>query len=194
MYRPLKGVIEPFERFLKEILKKAKGNLKPFHIAGDFNFNILDHDKCIKVHNFLNLLYENCMIPIINKPARVTRKTATATDHILTNQFININFKTAIFKTDRETVENKHTYVYKTVITDEATERFDQALYESDSVEIETCDNPSDCYELFFKKFLTINENIFPRKKIKLMVKGIQSPWITSGIKKPSKINQRLST
>ena len=45
LYRPPKGVIEPFERFLKEILKKAKSNLKPFHIAGDFNFNILDHDK-----------------------------------------------------------------------------------------------------------------------------------------------------
>ena len=103
LYRPLKGVIEPFERFLKEILKKAKDNLKPFHIAGDFYLNILDHDKCSKVHNVLNLLYENGMIPIINKPARVTRKTATAIDHILTNQFININFKTAIFKTDRET-------------------------------------------------------------------------------------------
>ena len=103
LYRPLKGIIEPFERFLKEILKKAKDNLKPFHIAGDFNLNILDHDKCSKVHNFLNLLYENGMIPVINEPARVTRKTATAIDHILTNQFININFKTAIFKTDRET-------------------------------------------------------------------------------------------
>ena len=103
LYRPLKDVIEPFERFLKEILKKAKDNLKPFHIAGDFYLNILDHDKCSKVHNFFNLLYENGTIPIINKPARVTRKTATAIDHILTNQFININFKTAIFKTDRET-------------------------------------------------------------------------------------------
>ena len=107
--------------------------MKPFHIAGDFNLNILDHDKCSKVHNFLNLLYENGIIPAINKPTRVTRKTAIAIDHILTNHFINVNFKTAIFKTDivdhfpvciivsstEKLIENKDTYVYKRVITDE---------------------------------------------------------------------------
>ena len=43
------------------------------------------------------------MIPTINIPTSVTRRKATAIDHILTNQFINVNFKTAIFKTDRET-------------------------------------------------------------------------------------------
>ena len=104
-----------------------------------------------------------------------------------------LTLKPLFLKLIEKLVENKHTYAYKTGITDEATERFDQALYESDWVEIETCDNPSDCYKLFLKKFLTINENIFPRKKIKLMVKGIQSPWITSGIKKYSKLKQRLS-
>ena len=148
LYRPPKGVIEPFERFLKEILKKTKNNFKPFHIAGNFNLNILDHDKCSKLHNFLNLLYKNGMIPTINKPTRVTRKTATAIDHILTNQFINVNFKTASFKTDvsdhfpvcfiislTEKLENKH--VYKRVITDEATKPFSQALYESDWVKVE---------------------------------------------------------
>ena len=119
---------------------------------------------------------------------------------------MNVNFKTAIFKTDisdhfpiciiisstEKLVENKHTYVYKRVITDEATERFNQALYESDWVKIETCNNPSECYKLFFSRFLIISENVFPRKKIKLKVKDIQSPLITSGIKKSSKRKQRL--
>ena len=126
MYRRPKGVIEPFERFLKKILKKTKNSLKPFHITGDFYLTILDHDKCCKAHNFLNLLHENGMIPTINKPTRVTRKMATAIGYnILTNQYINVNFKTAIFKTDisdyfpvciiisstEKLVENKHTYV-----------------------------------------------------------------------------------
>ena len=30
---------------LKDFEKKTKNNLKPFHIAGDFNLNILDYDK-----------------------------------------------------------------------------------------------------------------------------------------------------
>ena len=37
LYMPPKGVIESFERFLKEMFKNTKDNLKPFHIDGDFN-------------------------------------------------------------------------------------------------------------------------------------------------------------
>ena len=55
--------------------------------------------------------------------------------------------------------------MYKRVITDEATERFKQALYGTDWLEKETCDNLSECYKLFFKKFLTIYENFFQERK-----------------------------
>ena len=75
--------------------------------------------------------------------------------------------------------------------TDNVTYHLNQ-LYESDWVKIETCDNPSEYYKLFFKKVLTIYENFLPIKKIKLKAKDIQSPWITSGIKKSSKRKQRL--
>ena len=68
-----------------------------FHIAGGFNLNVLDHDK---IQNFLNLLHQNNMIPIINKPTRVTRKIVTSIDHIITNSFNDTNFKTIIFKSD----------------------------------------------------------------------------------------------
>ena len=40
------------------------------------------------------------MIPTINQPTRLTRKTTTTTHHILTNDFIDVNVKTAIFRTD----------------------------------------------------------------------------------------------
>ena len=62
--------------------------------------NLLDYEKCKKVQEFLNLVYENSMIPKISKPTRVTRQSATAINHILTNCFINFDFKTAIFKND----------------------------------------------------------------------------------------------
>ena len=52
------------------------------------------------MQNFLNLVYQNSMTPTINKPTRVTRKTGTAIDHILTNCFTETVFKTTIFKSD----------------------------------------------------------------------------------------------
>ena len=48
------------------------------------------------INNFLSIIYENGMIPIINKPTRVTNKAATAIDHILTNSYTETIFKIAI--------------------------------------------------------------------------------------------------
>ena len=62
--------------------------------------NLLDYEKCKKVQEFLNLIYENSMILTINKPTRVTRQSTTIIGHILTNCFVNFDFKTAIFKSD----------------------------------------------------------------------------------------------
>ena len=100
LYRAPNGQIEPFENFLNNIFSKIKKSNKLFHIAGDFNLNLLDHDTNRKVQRFLNIVYRNGMIPTINKPTRVTQKTTTAIDHILTNSFTDTVFKTAIFKSD----------------------------------------------------------------------------------------------
>ena len=54
----------------------------------------------IKGAKFLNLIYQNNLIPTINKPTRATMKTATAIDYVLTNSFVDTDFKSAIFKTD----------------------------------------------------------------------------------------------
>ena len=40
------------------------------------------------------------MMPTINKPKRVTKKTATAIDHIITNSFVENAFKTVRIKSD----------------------------------------------------------------------------------------------
>ena len=56
--------------------------------------------KLPKVKNFFNLTFEHGLIPvIINKPTRITKKSATAIDHILTNSFLNNDIKTGIIKT-----------------------------------------------------------------------------------------------
>ena len=100
LYRPPNGQRESFEKFLNNIFSKIKKSNKLFHIAGDFNLNLLDRDTNRKVQRFFNIVFRSGMIPTINKPTRVTRKTTTAIDHILTNSFTDTVFKTAIFKSN----------------------------------------------------------------------------------------------
>ena len=100
MYIPLTCKIEPFETFLIKILSSVQNANKDLHIAGDLNRNLLDHESNKKALDLLNIIYRNGMIPTINKPARVTKTMASVIDHILTNSFIDRNFKTAIFQSD----------------------------------------------------------------------------------------------
>ena len=188
---------EPFKKFLNCIFHKTKKSNKNLHIAVDFNLNVLDHDNCKKVQNFLDLLFQNNIIPIINKPTRVTKKTATVLDHIITTCFADTNFKTAIYKSDISNhfpicvflspmiYENKNevAYLYKRNINSETIEKFNQQLYESDWNEVKSCKNPSESYEIFLTKFLSIS---------KVKSKDIESPWITAGIRKLSKRKQRI--
>ena len=78
LYRPPNGQIDLFKKIFKYVFSITKNSNKIQHIARDFNFNLLDYDFSRKVQDFLNLIYQNGMIPTINKPNRVTRKTATA--------------------------------------------------------------------------------------------------------------------
>ena len=69
---------------LKDKLSHSRKILKKqFHLAGDLNLIVFDHEICKKVQQFLNIIYENGMIPIINKPIRVTNKAAIVIGHIL---------------------------------------------------------------------------------------------------------------
>ena len=52
IYRPPNSKIEPFENFLKILFNKNKNSNKNYHIAGDFNLNLVNHDKNKKVRFF----------------------------------------------------------------------------------------------------------------------------------------------
>ena len=179
LYRPPNGQIEPFENFLNNIFSKIKKSNKLFHIAGDFNLNLLDHDTNRKVQRFLNMVNKNGMIPTINKSTRVTRKTTTAIDHILTISFIDIVFKSAIFKSDisdhfsicftipssmKQINNTKNTVIFKRVFDTESVELFKQKLYETNWDDIEVSKNPDEAYKRFLNKFSDLCDTYFPKK------------------------------
>ena len=176
LYRPLNGQIEPFETFLNNIFSQIKVSNKVFHIAGNFSINLLDHNTNKKVQNFLNLVYQNGMIPTTNKPTSVTRKTAMAIDHILTNCFT----ETAIIKSDISDHfprcflvpssptqrENKTTFIYKRIFNIESIESFKKKLYEIDWEETEISKTPGEAYATFLQMFIVLCDKHFPCIKI----------------------------
>ena len=87
-YRQPAGIYSELEKYMKDFTK-VKNNGKDLYIVGDMNLNLLDHSTNSKVKEYLNIVCQNLLIPMINKPTRVSKSKATIIDHILTNSFLN---------------------------------------------------------------------------------------------------------
>ena len=64
------------------------------------NLNLIDYQSNAKVRNFVNLIFQHSLVPIVNKPTRVTKNNATLIDYIITNSFTDQENLTGILKTD----------------------------------------------------------------------------------------------
>ena len=70
---------------------------KKCFVVGDFNRDCLKYQEKLEIHNFYNNIFERGDIPVINKPSRVTTKTAAIIDNIWTNLFFRF-FDTTLIK------------------------------------------------------------------------------------------------
>ena len=88
-------------KFCENLLSANDKTSKNIAFAGDLNINVLDYESNKKVQQILSIMFQYDMIPTINKPTRVTRHTATAIDHIITNTVISgTQHRSGIIKTD----------------------------------------------------------------------------------------------
>ena len=68
-------------------LSKSKTIDKTCFLVGDLNINLIDYQSDAKVRDFVNLIFQYSLVPIVNKPTRFTKNNATLIDYIITNSF-----------------------------------------------------------------------------------------------------------
>ena len=85
IYRPPKNRFNKFENDLKTILTKLDKCNKPCYIMGDFNIDLLKYNYCNFSTEFFNQFSSSGYTPLISKPTRIAKSTATLIDNIFTN-------------------------------------------------------------------------------------------------------------
>ena len=146
------------------------------------------------------------MVPVINKPARLTRYTVTAIDHMFTNSIINTEIKSAIIKA----VTSDHfpilfvakvnvdvniktgQYILKCINCDQSIKKIKQKLRDITWDDIKIFDSVNHSYNIFLQIFLSLYNECFPKIKIKLKAPKHFPPYTTVGITKSSIRKQRL--
>ena len=55
------------------------------YIMGDYNIDLLKYNSLQCIDDFIKLMYNNSIRPLIDKPTRICKKSVTLIDNILTN-------------------------------------------------------------------------------------------------------------
>ena len=69
-------------------------------LVGDLNINSLDCSINTNIRDFFNLVFQDGVFPLLNKPTRVTKSSTTIIDHVLTNTIIDSEVRSGIIKTN----------------------------------------------------------------------------------------------
>ena len=205
IYGPPRGNSQFFLDDIIVLVNKFKGKEKQIFLAGDFNLNSLDYSRNTIVRDFFNLAFQNSTFPVINRPTKVTKTSATIIDHILTKTIIDSPLHSGIVKTDisdhfavfcllKTNFEqlNIKNHVIKRDINEASTEHFKSFVNSIDWDLVTQTLLPNHSYNTFLEIFVQIYDQAFPEKKFEIKAKNLVSPLITRGLRKSSKKKQRL--
>ena len=165
---------------MNTFLAKSKTTDKTCFLVGDLNLNLIDYQSNAKVRNFVNLIFQHSLVPIVNKPTRVTKNNATLIDYIITNSFTDQENLTGILKTDisdhfpifnismkhRLDSNDKKVTIKKRIINADSIQEFRDNLSEVNWGNLYSISNTNDTYEYFLKVFSGIYDPAFPLKTI----------------------------
>ena len=87
VYRMPDSSVDVFNERRYDILNVFTKEKKICYLVGDLNIDLLKYEEHRPTSDFVDILYANNMFPFIVKPTRVTDKSATLIDHIMTNNF-----------------------------------------------------------------------------------------------------------
>ena len=87
VYRPPDTNLQVFNEMYNQHLEFIKKKQCLCYILGDYNINLLKYDDHIATGKFLDDMFANSFIPLINRPTRVTPTSATLIDNIFTNNY-----------------------------------------------------------------------------------------------------------
>ena len=203
VYRQPSGNLKNFKQHLKNHLHKDYLNNKCVYLAGDFNLNLLHCETNKHVKNFVNTLLQHNLVPTINKPTRITRKTTTLIDNIITNDFTN-NF-TCIIKSDVSDhfpnflvcekdidTAKTETTVFKRFTDKKSIKTFCDDLKTLNWEFVTETQHAEHSFHVFNEIFTRAYKKAFPKKEIHIHPKSIKFPWMTPGLLKSSKRKQKL--
>ena len=203
-YRPPGTVLNELSDLLANVLDRIKRENKICYLLGDYIINLLNYDSHNATAEFADLLYANSFIPLINRPTRVSRFSATLIDNIFTNNFQNIHKSNQgilvteisdhfpIFHINWNICGRKKD-VYFVARKKHTTNRQDffLSVAETNWGEIYQIQDTQPAFSLFHQKLSIRYDKHFPKTRVKLKYNN-KKPWLSDGLRNAIKQKNKL--
>ena len=203
---PMKNDTKYIDR-LKKVLKIINKERKMIQVVGDFNFNLLNHEKAKTVSEFINFMTSNLLQPHILGPTRILdNNKPSINDNIFTNYMdkncnsgnlyskISDHLPNFIIIDNINTKLTNEQKIFKRDMKNFDAEKFATEL--NSEVIFHSIINENDVngkYEIFHQHFLkTLNNNAPLKQLSKREQRQRNKPWITKGIRKSIKTKTQL--
>ena len=204
IYRTPDADVRNFCDYLVNILESLKPHNQSCYIMGDYDIDLLKHSTHNPTSEFLDLMFSNSFIPLINKPTRVTQKTATLIDNIFTNIYKNENkYLTGILTTDisdhyiifhiapLQFRQQKEHHQLIRLINSSNLEKYTTAIQNHDWSLVNHHNLCQTAFSYFSETLKGIFHDAFPVIKVKQRYRN-RLPWLTQGLKNAIKHNNKL--
>ena len=200
IYRMPDSSVDIFSDRMNDVLNTIQNERKLCYILGDLNIDFLKHDEHRSTSTFLDVLYTYNVFPVISKPTRVTKNTATLIDHILTNNFdVSTNHTQGIICSDisdhyaifhisehQNASESEPNYVVNRDMRHQNIVRFSEEIEGINWDNVVDKQNAQEAYSAFHE-IITEKYNLcFPTRKCKKRYYN-KKPWLTSALKQSIK-------
>ena len=203
IYRPPNTDVRSFNESLSETLNLIRAENKILYLIGDFNINLLNSENHSLTSEFLDILYANSLFPLINKPTRVQRNSATLIDNIFCNQINTPDFSCGIMVTEisdhypifcidkKSTNKLAENSTLHRNYSQKNLENFVNAISVINwELLIHKADSCSS-FTSFYKKFKETYDNCFPVTQLRTKYKS-RKPWLSFGLRKSIKTKNKL--
>ena len=204
IYRPPGSDLMGFNEWIQDLIDRIVRENKICYLAGDFNINRLNHDTHQLTAEFLNTMYSNSFIPLINKPTRVTEHSATLIDNVFSNGLTNIihSFQgilisdiTDHFPVFTINISFSHKETEAVLVRRSYSERYKQSSLRLNSDldwnEIYNCCDTQQAFSIYYEIFTKHYDACFHKRETKIKYNN-RKPWLSAGLKQSKKKKNKL--
>ena len=171
---------------------------------GDYNINLFNYETHELTANFVDTIFSYAFVPLINRPTRVSKHSATLIDNILTNKHnalvqcchgilvTDISDHFPIFHINpnfTDTVQD--VFILKRLCSVRNKHAFLDDLNKVDWNAIYRTQDTQEAFSQFHHVLLSLFNKNFPRKKIKIRYYN-KKPWLSEGLKLSIKHKNKL--